>query len=284
MKFKILIVLIISINFCSAQTRNYNYVGTLLMKNRPPISFALELYEQDGNVSGYSITNKNTVDETKSEIKGIYFKKNKTFQIQEIQIITTKSEAPINSFCYIRMNLQLKRMLNQKRLEGNFTGNFLDSSLCAEGKIMLIEKSVIERKIKKIKNKIEKIKNEKLAKQNDSSRIIQTQIIKDGDDIDLSWESKFLILKVWDSNQEDGDKINLIINNNVILDNFETKNKPKRIKYRLIKGENTINIQAINTGSSPPNTSRIELIDKNKKYSILTQLEIDKSAIIKINK
>ena len=106
MKFKILIVLIISINFCSAQTRNYNYVGTLLMKNRPPISFALELYEQDGNVSGYSITNKNTVDETKSEIKGIYFKKSKTFQIQEIQIITTKSEAPINSFCYIRMNLR----------------------------------------------------------------------------------------------------------------------------------------------------------------------------------
>ena len=254
------------------------------MKNRAPISFALELYEKDGNVSGYSITNKNTVDETKSEVQGIYFKKDRKFQIQETQIITTKSEAPINSFCYIRMNLQLKSMLNQKRLEGNFTGNFLDSSLCAEGKIILIEKSIIERKIKKIKKKIKKTENKEFAKKNDSSRIIQTQIIKDGDNINLSWKSKFLILKVWDSNQEDGDKINLKINNNVILDNFETKNKPKKIKYRLVKGENIINIQAISTGSSPPNTSRIELIDKNKKYPILTQLEIDKSAIIKITK
>ena len=64
----------------------------LQLKNNQPISFSLELTEKDGNVFGYSITNQNTEDETKSEVQGLYFKKDKTFQLQETQIITTKSE------------------------------------------------------------------------------------------------------------------------------------------------------------------------------------------------
>jgi hypothetical protein len=282
MRYKIILLFLFSSNLLFAQITEYNYFGSLLLKNNPPMSFSLELIEQDGKVSGYSITNHNTKDETKSEIQGLYFKKNKTFQLQETQIIYTKSEVPINNFCYIRMNLKLKSLLNKKRLEGDFYGNFLDSSSCAEGKIMLLEKSIIDKKIKKIEKKIEKIKKKEIKK--DKEEITTTKIIKDGDSLNIDWNSKFLIIKIWDSNQEDGDKINLIINDNIILDNFETKNKPKRIKYKLVNGENIINIQAVNTGSSPPNTSRIELIDKNKKYPMLTQLEIDKSAIIKITK
>ncbi|MDA9325488.1 hypothetical protein N9Q36_02090, partial [Flavobacteriales bacterium] len=108
-----------SFHICDAQTKYYNYSGTLLIKNSPPIGFTLELSEKNGNVSGYSITNQNTVDETKSEVQGIYFKKDKTFQLHETQILITKSESPINSFCYIRMNLQIKKTLNKKRLEGS---------------------------------------------------------------------------------------------------------------------------------------------------------------------
>ena len=78
------------------------------------------------------------------------------------------------------MNLTLKKMLNKKRLEGNFTGNFLDSSKCAEGKIMLIEKSFIDRKIKKIEKKIEKYKEREIVNNEDISSIVKTQIIKDG--------------------------------------------------------------------------------------------------------
>ena len=284
MKFKISILLILCNTFCFGQIKKYNYTGILQLKNNQPISFSLELTEKDGNVFGYSITNQNTEDETKSEVQGLYFKKDKTFQLQETQIITTKSEAPLNSFCYIRMNLVLKRMLNQKRLEGNFTGNFLDSSKCAEGKIMLIEKSFIDRKINKIEKKIEKYKEQEIVNHEDTSSIVKTQIIKDGDDFKINWVSKFLILKVWDSNQEDGDKINLSVNGNLILDNYETKNKPKKIRYKLLKGKNIINIRATSIGKSSPNTSRVELIDRKKKYPILTQLELNKSAIIKIIK
>ena len=50
------------------------------------------------------------------------------------------------------------------------------------------------------------------------------------------------------------------------------------------KAKNKIVIKATSLGSSPPNTSRIELIDKNQKYPILTQLDLNKSITIYIEK
>ena len=276
MKFRIFLAIIFIYQSANAQINTQKYLGTIILENNKPMSFSLDLIEKNGIVSGYSLTNLGTKDETKSEIQGVYFKEDKSFQLQETQIIYTKSEAPINSFCYIRMNLKQKNRFTKKLLEGNFTGNFLDSSECAKGKILLAEKSIIEKKIKKIEKKIEK----KLEK----DEIIETKILKDGDNLNINWKAKYLTIKIWDSNQEDGDKINLEINSDVILDNYETKNKAKKIKYKLNNGKNKITIQASSLGKSPPNTSRIELIDKNKKYPILTQLDLNKSITIYIEK
>ena len=276
MKFRIFLVIIFIYKSANAQINTQKYLGTIILENNKPMSFSLDLIEKNGIVSGYSLTNLGTKDETKSEIQGVYFKEDKSFQLQETQIIYTKSEAPINSFCYIRMNLKQKNRFTKKLLEGNFTGNFLDSSECAKGKILLAEKSIIEKKIKKIEKKLEK----KLEKE----EIIETKILKDGDNLNIDWKAKYLTIKIWDSNQEDGDKINLEINSDVILDNYETKNKAKKIKYKLNKGKNKIIIEATSLGKSPPNTSRIELIDKNKKYPILTQLDLNKSITIYIEK
>ena len=276
MKFRIFLAIIFIYQSANAQINTQKYLGTIILENNKPMSFSLDLIEKNGIVSGYSLTNLGTKDETKSEIQGVYFKEDKSFQLHETQIIYTKSEAPINSFCYIRMNLKQKNRFTKKLLEGNFTGNFLDSSECAKGKILLAEKSIIEKKIKKIEKKIEK----KL----DKDEIIETKILKDGDNLNINWKAKYLTIKIWDSNQEDGDKINLEINSDVILDNYETKNKAKKIKYKLNEGQNKVIIKATSLGKSPPNTSRIELIDKNKKYPILTQLDLNKSIIVYIKK
>ena len=280
MRYIILLTIALT-NTYSYSQNTFNYLGTLVLANNTPISFTLELEEDNGIVNGYSITNINTPDETKSEISGLYFKKDKSFQLQETQILQTKSEAALNTFCYISMNLSFKGKFGTKRLEGNFTGNFLDSIECAKGKIILMERKKLEKKIKKIKNKIEKKHNEK---HQDTSLIKRTQILKDGDDFTINWESNKVKLFIWDANMEDGDKIQLTINGNIILDNFETTNKRKKIKYKLLEGENTIEIKATNSGTSPPNTSRIELVDNKTKYPIITQLELGKTAVIKIIK
>jgi len=276
MKNTLTLIFFILSNFSYSQN-TFSYLGTLLLGNNTPISFSMEFQEKNGIVSGYSVTNINTPDETKSEISGLYFKNDKSFQLQETQILSTQSEAALNTFCYINMTLSLKGKFGGKRLEGTFTGNFLDSTECASGKIVLMEKT----KLEKIKKKIEKkIEQEKI----DTTQILQTQILKDGDDFTINWESNKLKLFIWDANKEDGDKIQLTINGNIILDDFETKTKRKKIKYKLLEGENTIEIKAINLGAFPPNTSRIELVDSKTKYPIITQLELGKIAIIKVVK
>ena len=251
----------------------FSYLGTLILSNNTPIIFSLFLEEDHGIVNGYSITNINTPDETKSEISGLYFKSDNSFQLQEIQILQTSSEAPLNTFCYINMNLSFKGKFGAKRLEGEFTGHFLDSTACASGKIILMEE-------KKIIKKIEKA-NKNLAEKN---QIQQTKILKDRDNFTINWESNKVKIYIWDANQDDGDKITLKINEKIILHDFETKNKRKKLKYQLKDGENIIEITATNLGTSPPNTSRIELVDSKTKYPIITQLELGKSAIIKIVK
>ncbi len=281
MKYHLTIILLFFTFLLSAQIKTFSYLGKLILSNNTPISFQLELEEQNGIVNGYSITNINTPDETKSELSGLYFKSDNSFQLQETQILQTSSEAPLNTFCYINMNLAFKGKFGSKRLEGTFIGNFLDSTQCASGKIILMKKSKIENKIKKIKKKVAKKYNKKYA---ETTLIKRIEILKDGDDFTINWESNKIKLYIWDANQEDGDKITLKINGDIILDDFETKNNLKKLKYQLEDGENIIEITATNLGTSPPNTSRIELVDIKTKYPIITQLELAKSAIIKIVK
>ena len=280
MRFIAILFLLLCVNLGFSQN-TYSYLGTLILTNNTSISFCLELQEDNGIVNGYSITNISTPDETKSEISGLYFKKDKSFQLQETQILQTKSEAALNTFCYISMNLSFKGKFGSKRLQGAFTGNFLDSTECASGKIILMERTKIEKKIEKIKKKVEKKYNEK---HQDTSLVKRTEILKDGDDFTINWEGNKLRLFIWDANKEDGDKIELTINGNIILHDFETTNKRKKVKYKLAEGENTIEIKATNLGTSPPNTSRIELIDSRTKYPIIIQLELGKTAVIKIIK
>jgi len=283
MKFKILILFLLVTKLAFGQIKNYKFIGTIISDNLPPISFKLDLNEQEGRVSGFSLTNINSQDQTKSEVQGIYLKKSKTFQINETQIISTSSESPINSFCYLNMTLELKEKRNKKILEGKFIGNFLDSSSCAKGKIILMEEDFVNKKLKKINKKIEKFNNKNLLRK-DTNTFLITKIITDKNNFEIQWESKFLTLNIWDSNKEDGDRINLTINNEIVLFNYTTKNKPKKIKYRLRKGKNVLKIKATSTGGLPPNTSRIELIDNKIKYPLISELELNKTAEIIIFK
>ena len=261
----------------NAQESQFNYLGTLLLPNSTAISFSIHFNEENGVVNGYSLTNIGNPDETKSYLSGIYFKKDKSFQLQETQILSTSSEADLSTFCFIHTNLSFKGRLGNKRLEGDFVGFFINNDTCASGKILLMEKEKLEKKVKKVKKKIEKLEEKK-------NTVLQTKQLKDGDDFVLEWKNDNLRLFIWDANKEDGDRIRLKINDEIILHDYTTKRKRKKIKYKLRKGENIIEIKALNWGSSPPNTSRIELVDSKTKYPVITQLTLDKSAIITIMK
>jgi len=275
--------LIISILYASSvvSQKTEQYSGIITLENGTPLMFEMEFIEDKGMVNGFSITGKGTPDETKSDVSGIFNKNTKTYKLKETQVLSTNSEADLNTFCYINMEITEKGKLSLKRYEGNFTGYFINGDTCASGNIILMEKEKLEKKVEKIKKKVEK-KIEKQKKE--EINVLSTKILKDGDDMLINCYSDKITIYIWDANQEDGDKISLIVNGKYLLENYTTKRKRKKIKYKLNEGENIIEITATNLGSNPPNTSRIEIVDSRTKYPIITQLELNKTAIIKIVK
>jgi len=281
---KKLLFLIFAISYTllfSQKTEKYS--GILTLENGTPIMFEMEFIQDKGIVNGFSITGKGTSDETKSDISGIFNKNTKTYKLKETQVLSTNSEANLNTFCYINMEITELGKLSLKRYEGNFTGYFTNGDTCASGKIILMEKEKLEKKVEKIKKKVEK-KIEKKKKKEEEINVMSTKVLKDGDDMLIKCYSDKITIYIWDANQEDGDKISLVVNNKYLLKDFTTKRKRKKIKYKLQEGENIIAITSLNLGSTPPNTSRIEIVDSKTKYPIITQLELNKTAIIKIVK
>ena len=274
-------LLIISILYASSvvSQKTEQYSGIITLENGTPLMFEMEFIQDKGMVNGFSITGKGTPDETKSDVSGIFNKNTKTYKLKETQVLSTNSEADLNTFCYINMEITEKGKLSLKRYEGKFTGYFTNGDTCASGNIILMEKEKLEKKVEKIKKKVEK-KIEKQKKE--EINVLSTKVLKDGDDMLIKCYSDKITIYIWDANQEDGDKISLIVNGKYLLENYTTKRKRKKIKYKLNEGENIIEITATNLGSTPPNTSRIEIVDSKAKYPIITQLELNKTAIIKI--
>ena len=94
------------------------------------------------------MTNIGNQNETKSDLSGIYFKSDKSYQLIENGIIETKSKTDTNNFCFIKMELFEKGKINKKRLEGDFTASLKNDSICTKGKILLIPKRKLKKKKK----------------------------------------------------------------------------------------------------------------------------------------
>ena len=270
----IILSILITFNYIGLSQSHSVYIGTIISTNKNPISYKLDFTEDNGIVSGYSITNIGTNDETKSKIIGTYISREKTLHIKETEILTTNSQEPLEKFCFIEMKLEKKGIFGSKRIEGEFNGYFLNKKKCARGRIIMIE----EKKLRKIKKKIALNKRERVKEEE------KEILMKSGEKFTFNSERKKITLLIWDANKEDGDKIDLLLNSVTILSNYETKNKAKKIRIKLEDGKNIIVVKATNEGINPPNTSRIELIDGKTKYTVDVQLQLDNNITIEINK
>ncbi|MDG1426663.1 MAG: hypothetical protein P8P82_04580 [Flavobacteriales bacterium] len=273
----IILSILITFNYIGLSQSHSVYIGTIISTNNNPISYKLDFTEDNGIISGYSITNIGTNDETKSKIIGTFISSEKTLHIKETEILTTNSQEPLENFCFIEMKLEKKGIFGSKRIEGEFNGYFLNKKKCARGRIIMIE----EKKLRKIKKKIALNKRERVKKEEKEEEEI---LMKSGEKFTFNSERKKITLLIWDANKEDGDKIDLLLNSVTILSNYETKNKAKKIRIKLEDGKNIIVVKATNEGINPPNTSRIELIDGKTKYTVDVQLQLDNNITIEINK
>tara|TARA_B100001564_G_scaffold259548_1_gene221362 strand:+ start:4730 stop:5590 length:861 start_codon:yes stop_codon:yes gene_type:complete len=274
----LIIILLLFKSVTGNDNFKFSYTGTIVIDEKP-LSFNIYFNKKKGIVDGYSLTNLDNQNETKSKLTGIYFKSDKSYQLIETGIIQTKSKIDTNSFCFIKMELFEKGKFRNKRLEGNFTASLKNDSVCAEGKVFLMPKNKIEKKLKKIEKKLKKIeknlntsvyKNEKTA------------ILKNGDDHSIYCKNQKIKIEITDADLEDGDKIELKINDIIILDNYTTTKIKKTITYKLINEETYINIKSISDGKSPPNTSVVKIIDGENINPIVAEMKKDQTVKIKL--
>ena len=267
-------ILIITFLFFQSQLNAEEYVGSIILSDSTIYTFELNLIINKENITGYSITNYGTSSETKSSIEGTFDKTKNKYEIIEKQIIYTKSNESIKNFCHLRIDLSEKGSYKSKRLEGEFIGYYDNNKKCAEGKIILFKKE----KLKRINKRIQKSINDKSEHNN------KKITLKKNDKFYIETSKKYVSIKVWDPNQEDNDMILMKFNDDLILENYSTKNKPKKRRVKLSKGRNTLVISAINEGTNPPNTSAVEIKVENKVYQIQTDLEVKNDIIIFIDR
>ena len=168
------------------------------------------------------------------------------------------------------MNLILEE-IGKNALMGSFTGYYSDNSVCAKGYINLIKSKKIEKIKKRLTNKKKNIvKKEEI-------------ILNKNKNISINSNESDLIIQIWDSKKADGDKISLLINNEIILSDYEVSHEKKLIKMKLNQNENIIKIIATSIGKQKPNTVGVEIINSKYIYPFLTKLNINESAEIKIN-
>ena len=93
MKRYLILIFIITVSkhLFSKQNYEFNYIGTLIIENNKPITYSIHFDKINNKVNGYSVTNIGNENETKSDLSGLYFKNDKSFQLIENSVIATKS-------------------------------------------------------------------------------------------------------------------------------------------------------------------------------------------------
>lgn len=272
MRFLLVAVLNFIFSTVLVAQNNYDLMGALFLDEARPISYRLILAEENGEVNGYTITGIGTDFETKSEVIGTLNKE--VLYLKEFQVLSTLSEEPVSNFCFIELNALMKGSKKKRSFEGEFVGYFPDSTECARGKVVFADKAKLDKKMQQVQ-KIQDLVGEK----KETNKLVK---LKSDETYEAYWISDKFKMHLWDSSQEDDDRITLIINGERILDNEVMRSKKKKISHPLLKGTNTIELIAENEGRAPHNTTRVELLDKKTKHAILSQLQVGKKLTFKI--
>lgn len=78
---------------------------------------------------------------------------------------------------------------------------------------------------------------------------------------EIRTKSEYIEVYAADFGAEDGDRIRIWINDRVIIQEFTLTNFNKAFQIRLMPGFNKIEFEALNQGTSGPNTARFQLYD-----------------------
>lgn len=261
-----------------AQQVPFEYMGAIKLNDSSFISYKVVFEELDGVVKGYSISDLGGAYETKSSIEGVYNEATSEFNFRELDIVYTKS--PLDNFdmCLVHFDSYIKRLKTNKDIKGPFKGKYVDDKPCLNGDIFLTNMVVAVERAKKLDKKLQKSKKisqdvkEKFSAAASVDTLTQSTV-KNLENLNVFAKGNEVILSIYDSGKVDGDRINLFVNDRLVLDNFTITAEKQKIILKRQKEPLRVKIVALDEGSSAPNTVKIEALDKNNLMSTRTLLK-----------
>jgi len=135
-----------------------DYTGVLTLEDSTFISYQIYLSCEGSNCTGYSITDKNGANETKSELKGKLDSRTGLIRFKEVAVLGSHADSSsYDEFCFVHFSLWHKELMNPEkhpRLTSDFQAFFTDGVQCASGKLDVMYSGEMHEQIAKIKTKV----------------------------------------------------------------------------------------------------------------------------------
>lgn len=282
--FLTLLLFLVSTAFLGQQNQEFEFIGVLRLQDSSLITYKINFNVNDKKIVGYSVTDFYGSEKTKTKIEGLINEDRKTISFFETTNIATKSSANTNEFCFVNVkNAKIKSKNNKSIIQGKFTGKFENDTNCMNGTLYLVGTDFLTKPSINgdSLNNAGNLKNEKITemlKQADDLYLTSADVLK------LKWSSNDIKLSLWDGSKVDQDKISVIVNDKIILENFIISKEKKVVSIPFTEDVCKIVILAVNEGKAPPNTVNILLEDKNSSTPFITKLKALEKTTIVLNK
>jgi hypothetical protein len=276
------------------QIEQYNYVGVQTFESGDFVSYYLDFEFFESNIQGRAIVDYGGPDETLYYFKGFYNSQANLLQFSTSYRIWTKSDVLQKDYCILNFAGVVKNLKTVKSFSGPYTSNRKSRDHCAKGLLILsrIFKSVesgdklegeleVEIKIEtSSQTESEEINNpqpsipETLPEQNKATQPpLQSTPIKKDENLNVFVQHKKVTLLIYDAGKVDDDRVSISVNGELVLEDYSIEREKKELEIVLQEGKSVIEVTALNEGTKPPNTVKVEIIDESRKISIRTSLK-----------
>jgi hypothetical protein len=267
--------------------QEHSFVGSIQLLDQSMITYKIEFDEmEDGSISGKSVTDFAGPHRTESEITGNIDREEKTITFNELSNLTTKSDSPSDDFCYVHLyNAKIKLKGKESLIQGHFYSRYANGEKCIEGDIFLMGGEYFFEKVKSVSNKklVPKDTREKLKKTIAKSKEnIRNTVLEEDDNLTILAEGNNLMVRVWEEEYLDGDRVSVFVDDKPILKNYLIKSAIKQLLVPILKDTTILRIVAENEGRLPPNSANFIILNSETEVPIKLQLNEGKEATIQI--
>ena len=276
--FRLFLFLICLTFGSSLKAQEYEFFGVIKLNDTSFISYKVLFDRVNDSIQGYSLTDFAGKHETKSNIKGYYDEDENLLSFEEYDIVYTKSPVVQKDFCFVNFEGKVRNLDRVKAFSGDFKGLYADGTSCLDGMIIVNSGQEVKKRVEKIDKVVQRSrkfsdsikKNIKVAKVLDT---LTRNIIAKNENLNIFTRDQKIKLAIYDAGKEDGDVINLYVDDKPVLENYTVLHEIKYLEFDLENVETKIRVEAVSEGTSSPNTVRLEVEDSRNFVRTITNLK-----------